>query len=91
MKTVVLKTPDAVITNCTQCPHHEVERDPDPHDSFCYDDVKVRCKLSTASYRGNRGQEPYVTVACRPYNVAKESTVPHWCPLPSQIEERASC
>lgn len=59
------------ITNCTKCPHHEVRSDPDPDDWFCDDDVKVVCKLA--------GKE--ITVACRPYNIVKESLVPAWCPL----------
>lgn len=81
MKTVVLRTDPKTITNCTQCPNHRVERDPDPDDWFCDDDVKVRCLLSKAGYDGNRCQEPFVTVACRPYNVVKECGVPDWCPL----------
>lgn len=92
MKKVVLKTPDVVIDNCISCPHHKVESDPDPHDSFNNDDVKVRCTLSKATYRGNRGVEPYVTVACRPYRTRQESDVPRWCPLEEVTQEgAASC
>jgi hypothetical protein len=53
------------------CPHHRVERDPDPYDWFCDDDVKVVCTLAQRD----------ITVACRPYNKRKESDVPQWCPL----------
>lgn len=60
--------------NCTDCKHHSVEPDPDPHDWFCSDDVKVVCKLTE---RKNNT----ITVACRPYSVKKESETPSWCPL----------
>jgi hypothetical protein len=60
--------------NCTKCPHHEVRPDPDPSDWFCDDDVKVVCTLT-------KRQDNTITVACRPYNVKKESEPPKWCPL----------
>lgn len=60
------------IENCQDCPHHENRMDPDPDDWFCDDDMKVVCTLT-------RNKE--VTVACRPYNLRKESGVPEWCPL----------
>ena len=60
--------------SCMDCPHHEVQPDPDPHDSFCSDDVKVFCKEAKKN----------ATVACRPYNTRKETTpIPAWCPLPN--------
>ncbi len=59
------------ISNCVDCPNHEVLPDPDPDDWFCDDDVKVVCR------RVNRN----ITVACRPYNTRKECEVPDWCPL----------
>ncbi len=59
------------MTNCLQCPHHEILPDPDPDDWFCDDDVKVFCHKA----------EKDITVACRPYNVEEESVVPDWCPL----------
>lgn len=63
-----------VLDSCADCPHHKVLPDPDPHDSFCFDDVKVVC---------NKSNGKAVTVACRPYNVRKEVTpIPDWCPLP---------
>lgn len=69
-------------TNCMDCPHHEVLSDPDPHDWFCDDDVKVKCLRSTTLDHGGFYQrDPYVTVACRPYNMRKECDVPSWCPL----------
>lgn len=61
-------------TNCTTCKHHEVRPDPDPHDWFCDDDVKVVCTLT-------KRKDNTITVACRPYNVKKESDTPKWCPL----------
>lgn len=33
------------ITNCLQCPNHQVINDGDPYDSFCSDDLAVVCKL----------------------------------------------
>lgn len=71
------------ITNCTQCPNSRVERDPDPHDWFCDDDVKVRCLASKATYnaRSPRCRNPFITVGCRPYNTEKECGIPNWCPL----------
>lgn len=65
------------ITACVDCPNHLVLRDPDPNDWFCRDDVKIVC-LKT---------EKVVTVACRPYNMRKESTpIPFWCPLENSNE-----
>jgi len=60
--------------NCTACKHHSVERDPDPNDWFNDDDVKVVCTLT-------KRKDNTITVACRPYNVKKESETPKWCPL----------
>lgn len=79
-------TPSHEIGHCTMCPNHLVEKDPDPFDSFCSDDVKIRCTLSKAGYRGNYQKEPYITVGCRPYNTSKEDEVPDWCPLIKQAE-----
>lgn len=63
-----------ILESCAECPHHKVLPDPDPSDSFCFDDVKVVCELNPDSP---------ITVACRPYNVRKEITpMPSWCPLP---------
>ena len=59
-------------TSCMDCPKHEVQSDPDPNDWFCDDDKKVYC----------REAKRYSTVACRPYNLRKETTpIPDWCPL----------
>jgi hypothetical protein len=75
------------ITNCMDCPNHTVISDPDPHDSFCYDDEAVLCKKATDPNMHERpigwiGQ-PYrpITVACRPYQKRKECDVPDWCPI----------
>jgi hypothetical protein len=59
-------------SNCTYCPHHRVEPDPDPNDWFNDDDVKVVCIKSF-----NRP----ITVACRPHHIAGECETPNWCPL----------
>lgn len=62
------------ISNCIDCPFHEVRSDPDPDDWFCDDDTNVVC-LKT------RRKPNVITSACRPYNVRKESDIPSWCPL----------
>lgn len=59
------------IINCMECQYHEVRPDPDPDDWFNDDDVKVVCMKANKN----------VTVACRPYNIWKESDTPSWCPL----------
>lgn len=60
------------IKGCYQCPNAEILPDRDLNDWFNDDDVKVYCRIA----RKNS------TVACRPYNVKKETTpVPEWCPL----------
>lgn len=73
------------ILTCTQCANHKIVPDPDPHDWFCDDDCAVMCKLSEKKpvMVGSNYQcsEPMVTVACRPYNVDKETAIPSWCPL----------
>jgi len=61
--------------SCVDCAFHRVALDPDPNDWFNDDDVKVVC---TKTRRANN----CVTVACRPYNVRREtSPPPKWCPL----------
>lgn len=58
--------------NCTECPGHEIQSDPDPDDWFCSDDVKVQCK--------HTGK--YITVSCRPTSIIRECTpTPDWCPF----------
>jgi len=59
------------IKNCIKCPFHEVLPDPDPHDWFCDDDVKVVCRKTGKN----------ITVACRPYAIRREADIPSWCPL----------
>ncbi len=76
------------IQKCIQCPHHNIEPDPDPNDWFCDDDIKIRCTLSPDPYRGNCYREPYITVGCRPYRAKKESDVPVWCPLKNESIEK---
>jgi hypothetical protein len=31
------------VSNCMDCPHHQVVADPDPTDWFCDDDIAVLC------------------------------------------------
>ena len=58
--------------SCMDCGFKDVQRDPDPHDSFCSDDLKVMCGSVKKA----------ATWACRPYNIRKETTPPpEWCPL----------
>jgi hypothetical protein len=84
-------------SNCIDCPAHNIIADPDPHDSFCYDDVAVVCtKLkknettnSESEYMADHQKFKTITVSCRPHRVRKESTTPDWCPLPiEQIKEK---
>jgi hypothetical protein len=73
------------ITNCIDCPKHEVVPDPDPIDWFNDDDVAVLCTLMDNDNPPHPLNAKFkhrpVTVACRPYAVRGESDVPHWCPL----------
>jgi hypothetical protein len=59
-----------IITTCGDCPYHEVLCDPDPHDWFNSDDVKVRCKATGK----------IVDSGIRPYQVGKV-VIPASCPL----------
>ncbi len=72
---------------CIECNEHMIINDPDPNYWFCDNDVAVVCKLTTNPYRdlgsvyiANRNEFRCITVACRPYNVKKETTIPEWCP-----------
>lgn len=76
------------IENCTQCQHHTIVNDRDPDDWFCDDDVAVLCSLTpnpkidkTSKYLSDHQAFRAITVACRPYNIQKESQTPQWCPL----------
>lgn len=75
------------IKNCYECPHHKIYNDPDPYDSFCDDDIAVKCELCKGEpKKGLMGEyrmgKPMITVACRPYNIKKECAgIPDWCPL----------
>ena len=80
------------INSCMDCPYHEVVADPDLDDSFNMDDEAVQCKLSdkqpTLTENGINYQckEPMATVACRPYQLVRETTpIPIWCPLMKKI------
>ncbi len=73
-----------LITNCTQCPHHSVIRDPDPFDSFCSDDVAVVCTKTPHDYSNRKewwwkeNKFRAITSGCRPYNTEIESVIPSW-------------
>lgn len=71
------------LTNCMDCPHHKVERDPDPDDWFCDDDEKVMCLKSNVSEDENKPRYRNITVACRPHQKRQECEIPNWCPLKS--------
>ena len=73
--------------NCMDCVYHSVIADPDPHDSFCSDDVAVVCTLmkndkhdDRSLYRADHSPYKAITVSCRPYNKRKECDKPEWCP-----------
>lgn len=73
--------------NCLDCAAHKIIRDPDPHDWFCDDDVANVCTLTPnpdqdtkSIYPSKRSEYRAITVACRPYNIRKESEQPDWCP-----------
>jgi len=73
--------------NCIDCPFHKVIADPDPTDWFNDDDVAVVCTKVTkpidknSKYTADHQPFKHITVACRPYNIKKESDTPEWCPL----------
>jgi hypothetical protein len=75
------------ITNCMDCPNHEVVRDPDPTDSFCSDDEAVLCtkapntKKITQWYSNVPFEHRPITTSCRPYKKREECEIPNWCPL----------
>jgi hypothetical protein len=90
-----MNTVTEALTNCTQCKMHEIIPDPDPNDWFCDDDVAVVCKLT----EGNPQHDPNsrymadrqnvhrcITRSCRPYNTAKETLIPNWCPKLTQAK-----
>lgn len=74
-------------THCIQCPHHSVINDSDPSDWFNDDDCAVVCTKTKrptnpeSKYAADRQPYKTVAVACRPYQLKKESKVPIWCPL----------
>ncbi len=77
--------------NCTQCQYHAVIADPDPYDWFCDDDVAVVCTRSrneerdvSSEYDADKSFFKLIVRSCRPHRVAREATVPVWCPLRSQ-------
>lgn len=76
-----------IMKSCLDCAHHKVIADPDPHDSFCADDVAVICQIKPgkidkdSKYASDHSPFARITVGCRPYNARKETKVPNWCPL----------
>jgi hypothetical protein len=78
--------------NCIDCENHLVINDRDPNDWFCDDDKAVVCTLTKnpkhkpdSKYLSERSQYKSVTVACRPYNIRKESEQPEWCPIKGDL------
>jgi len=75
------------VTNCSRCPNSMAEADPDPHDWFCSDDVRIRCTIANQDNPRTLENgalcvgEPYITVACRPHHIEEECEIPDWCPL----------
>lgn len=76
------------IDNCLDCPKHIKGYDPDPFDSFNYDDMYCACTLLPNEKRDNlslhysdRQEFKIVTCGDRPYQLKKYSSVPDWCPL----------
>jgi hypothetical protein len=59
---------------CHECPHCKILPDPDQHDWFCGDDVKVVCAVNNN----------IVERACRPYE-AKKVEIPSTCPFTNEI------
>lgn len=78
---------EMLYTNCMDCPHHRVENDPDPTDSFCNDDQAVLCNLTENIDLQHRWCDDYVwehrpiTWSCRPHHKRVECDTPSWCPL----------
>tara|TARA_B100000073_G_scaffold254844_1_gene214843 strand:- start:1503 stop:1772 length:270 start_codon:yes stop_codon:yes gene_type:complete len=77
-----------MIINCIDCEFHRVINDPDPHDSFCRDDLAVVCTKmknekqdNNSIYAADRQEYAIITCSCRPYNIIKESERPESCPL----------
>jgi hypothetical protein len=82
------------MTNCIDCGYHSVIPDPDPTDSFNYDDVAVVCTLKqnddikpNSKYLADRNAYKCITVSCRPHYIRKESDTPDWCPKIKEIEK----
>lgn len=79
---------------CIECKNHKIINDPDLNDSFNHDDVAVICTLLSnprhnpdSRFVADRQNHRCITVACRPYKIKEESSVPKWCPLEVNNEE----
>jgi len=77
------------LTKCIECPHHSVIGDPDPNDSFCYDDEAIVCTKTekdeseinfNSSYAVDWQKFRAADSGCRPYQI-KNVKIPDWCPL----------
>ena len=73
--------------NCMDCTAHRVIKDPDPDDSFNYDDQAIVCSLTPNPEKNMESKHPAdwsnyraISVAVRPYNLRKEADTPEWCP-----------
>ena len=91
--TAVTVTFTKTVTNCTECPNFMAVDDPDPHDSFCSDDVAGLCKAMVNVDRIARWSDqstfPHrpVTTSCRPHRLKEECDIPKWCPFLAQTSK----
>jgi len=82
-------------SNCLDCDKHLIIDDKDPDDWFCDDDQAVVCTLvnnlkhdPNSKNLADHSVFKSITVACRPYNIRKESSRPNWCPLLIKPEDK---
>lgn len=70
---------------CNRCVYSKIVQDPDPNDSFNYDDTAIVCTITPAfdgqllSQAGIKFKNALVASALRPYEI-KKITRPIWCP-----------
>jgi hypothetical protein len=72
---------------CKDCPASRVIPDPDPSDSWNFDDVAIVCchtpnptRDLLSKYAADRQEFRKIDVGLRPYQLGKVE-VPEWCPL----------
>ena len=62
------------IDKCCNCPHVRIVPNPDPNDSFCFDDVDMVCG------NPNNPDPRTINVALRPFQTYSVE-IPSWCAL----------